>query len=763
MFRSYVKALLCFFVLCLACTASSEASKLRIFLRIDAENSRMPEGQGVVSLSFSSKSGEIIFRADATAPGVAEFELAPNKELMVTVHSKQWWAPQTAISPVPEGAKAEASITLEPATELRFRVGQVSGELLPESLMVAFFLDDPEKVENPQLTRQTCLPGLKNGAFHCVIPSRIRDFRLNASGFVSSFLWDRKLPPGGEMDLGELRLKRGGSLVGRVITWDGHPLPRDITISVFPEGLAMKRGPKGRFAMIDRARLMPHNFFQFSALDPGAYTLRAVGGNYAPVELHNIEILPGRESNLMEGLSLKPPVIVDVIIDPPTDSDGKPWSVSFGSSSDPREIPVVEADAGGLASATDLHYGKYLVMVQGQDGHRVWANVISFDMPKIFLPIDLDLIAVEGVLQIGDDPLAAHLLFGGRFGAVSVEMESDKKGDFFGNLPRVGKWNVDVHAIEDSFAMTVMVDVPQPKSGKSKLEITLPDTTLEGTVVTEQGIPPTDETKVSIRPIEPEGTWTDVDVDPEGKFLFRGLPEGPVRIMADSAWAEEGCSEVQQLMLKAGNPVRKRLVLHPKRLVEGILNAGGRPLPGARVVLDPLGPLDRSCQTLSDARGHWKCRVPRNESRFTVNIFPPGWGAVTFLHQLGSEASETEFIKIDVGRTTGSLAISYPPDSDIDVPQHMIFLRHRFGTLSNYQLGRWARANDSSIPFPAEAGLLRTGPLEVGLYDVCRFELGSPDWLHFLMDPYWRPRTCKSIEVSPGSDTEMSLDSDGGD
>jgi len=745
--------------LCCAISAVAGVSNLKILVQTNASDFLTAETREEVRLHISTDDGTEIFTAQTPVPGSIEFKAPAHQKLTISVGADQWWSLPAIVPPIPEGENTEVLIDVIPATVLQGIVQQPPKTPLPEKLMVAFFPENPENMSTPRLIRENCELGEARHKFRCVVPAKTGDFRLNAPSFVSRFYWNQKLPPGGTKKLGHLRLQPGGSLVGRVATWDGSPLPKDCAISVFPEGLDMQPGPKGRYSMITRAEIMPHNYFQFGALEAGTYALRVSGGSFAPAELHNIEILKGREANLMEALSLNPPVVVDVVVDPPTAAGGNPWRVILGSASDHRDIPVVQTDAGGVASIRDLHYGQYLVQVEDTQENGVWAEFRTFETPTVFLPISLELIAVEGVLMLGEAPLEASLVFGGRFGALSARLKSNENGEFFGSLPHDGRWEVDIEAADGSFAMAAVVDVPHPKNGTSELEIALPDTKLEGIVVTEEGYAPAGKTEVTVRPLSSGQTLTVRETDEEGRFLFRGLPEGPLRMSARSLWEEEGESEEEQLALTDGSSVEKRLILHPKRHIKGVITAQGRPLPGARILVETVGDImDRGGHGLSDATGNWECSVSQGSTRLNVRVFPPGWGALAFLHQIRNGQTEEEFISIDVGQQSGTLLVHYPPDSDDGMTRHYVHLRHRNGTLYDFSLKGWARAHDSSIPFPSKKGILITGPLEVGVYDVCRIEAGSPDWAHFVLDPYWLP--CRRIEVTPYGETEISLASD---
>jgi len=737
-----------------------DAATLRV--RFYPENSENTVGQGPsrIEVRVVGDQGIETIQTIATIPGVAEFQHQPNGPLLVSIHSDQWWGQPVSVTSFKEGEIIEASMRVMEASAVQGVSKQPKEDSSPESIVAGFFLEDPETVSNPQLVREVCTVDTESGEFRCVIPSRVSDFRLNAPSFSSRFFWNQSLKPGEVEKLGYVTFQPGGSLVGRITTWDGADLPQDCSISVLPTGLDQRPGRAGRKHMVSQASMMPHGFFQFGSLASGNYTLLAAAGQYAPIELSGIVVLEGRESNLMEPLVLKPTANLDVVVDPPVDSEDRPWLISVGSSKDHRDFPVVQADPSGLATIPGLYYGKYLIQVKSQDDDGFWAGSVSVEAPNEFFPISLDADLVEGKVLLGGDPLKATLVFGGKFGAISAKLKSDAKGEFSGILPHLGRWEVDILAQEEQFEKTVVVDVPPPKNGVSEVEITLPNTDLRGRVVTEWGAPPASDTEVSVLSLGPGKVPSSVEVNEDGEFLFRGLAEGPARIWAE-AWAEEvGSSDEFETMLNDGDQLEKNLTLHPKRTIRGVITAQGRPLPGARVRVKDAGDLLVLGKSVtSDATGNWEVDVPKNARTLNVRVYPPGWGVLGKLHQI--ETGETEdFIILDVGNSAGRLVVHFPPDPFDGPTRHDVFLRYRNATIFSGNLKRWARAHDSSLPFPAEPGLLITGPVHPGRYDVCFLELGSADWIRFLLDQYWLPPGCKSIEVSSFGESEVRFEQD---
>lgn len=706
----------------------------------------------------SASNGTQLFSRTVSIPADERFEIDAMETVLVSLRSDALWALPTTATPDGESRIVEVQLEAEPAAVIGATFRMPPRTEGPEKLVAAFYLDDPEATRNPQLIREACPIDVRSSAYRCVVPARVQDFRLAPQSFVSHFFWGIQLEAGRTTRLGTLNLEKGGSLVGRVATWDGSEVPKDIKIQVQPEGLAEVRGASGRHAMISEARLMPKGFFQFPGLAQGTYLLTARAAPFAPESVHGIEILDGLEANLFAPVMLRPRAQLEIVVIPPVDPDGQPWVVQVGSRADYRNIEPVATDGSGTAVVPDLLYGRYLVKVLTLQGDQLWYDMVSIENPIEYVSARLEVVQTRGTLYLGDEPLQASLRFGGETGAQRATLKSDEAGLFSGLLPRIGRWSVDIESIQPDLRKRAVIDVPKPRDGISTLEIVLPDTELSGKVVTENGTPPVADTRVVAIPMSREEDQTTVDTEPDGGFRFRGLAEGPVRISAVSQLDSEGASEETTVNLSADAVDDVRLTLRPLKLFTGIVTAQGRPLPGAEVRIEAGDGLLRThALDRTDAKGLWALHAPRSTNRLYVWVLPPGWGMYTTTHLADPELTE-EMLNYEVGLPSGRFAVRFPPPPSTGVVRSEVMVRHAGAVIYPLFLRYWERMNEPSLPPKSEPALLSSGPVYPGQYDVCLVEIGTSEWLRFQISPGWLSPDCERIEVPSFGDVEITLE-----
>jgi hypothetical protein len=350
------------------------------------------------------------------------------------------------------------------------------------------------------------------------------------------------------------------------------------------------------------------------------------------------------------------------------------------------------------------------------------------------------------------------LRFGGETGAERTTLTSDEAGRFAGLLPRIGRWRVDIESSRPTLRKRAVVDVPKPRDGVSTLEIALPNTALSGKVVTENGLPPSADTRVVAVPLSREEEETAIYSNPEGSFRFRGLTGGPVRISAVSHLESEGASDELTIHLDE-NPVEDvTLTLRPMKLFTGMVTALGRPLPGAEVRIEAGDGLLRThALDRTDATGLWALHAPRRTNRLIVWVLPPGWGMFAMTHLADPELTE-ETLNLEVGVPPGRFAVRFPPPPSTGVVRSEVMVRHAGAVIYPRFLRYWQRMNEPSLPLSAEPGLLASGPVFPGQYDVCLVEIGTPEWLRFQISPGWISPDCQRIDVPSFGDVEVTLE-----
>src|SRR6185295_1297109 len=162
--------------------------------------------------------------------------------------------------------------------------------------------------------------------------------------------------------------------------------------------------------------------------------------------------------------------------------------------------------------------------------------------------LTVSVISVSGRLSKSGKGVAAELTFNGR-DRTNVVFQSSDDGTFRGSLPREGQWWVDIRrAGSEAVQRRGPIDVRRDDSGSARIDLTLAEGSLRGTVVDENG-QPADGAVFLYRPGK---RLLEVEVQPgSGAFAFDDLDPGKVTVEARSTNGESGLVEVD--VSKAGN------------------------------------------------------------------------------------------------------------------------------------------------------------------------------------------------------------------
>lgn len=302
-------------------------------------------------------------------------------------------------------------------------------------------------------------------------------------------------------------------------------------------------------------------------------------------------VLPETAAQLPAPLVLQHPLELQVLIAPSHDTAGKPWRLVLLSGLGTEMIATGRTDMAGHWRRSGTAAGSYRLVVSDSAGSRVAMEELTVTPSTAAVLLELPFIELSGRVMLGDEPLQAGLAFGGGSGPVSVRVSTNEKGRFSGVLPRAGDWDVDVRA-HDPPVFRRLRDIPvEVRTGSEKawVEITLPDTTLEGEVVDEQG---STVAGASILLLLYPATENVVfgQTDEEGRFRFRGVAPGIYRLEARIESPDGSLSsDPVELSITDESPQGSiRLVLRRSQRVRGrvVSTAGG--VPGATVTLVPL-------------------------------------------------------------------------------------------------------------------------------------------------------------------------------
>lgn len=627
-----------------------------------------------------------------------------------------YWT-ESAILNVDE-AETVHVVEIHPAGRLEGTVEPPEGRALPNEISVRFSPPSDRRSEDGLRGVVRCPIG-KAGRWGCTMPVGEHDLRLRARGFISHYRWDFAVRRGTH-DVGTLQLREGASVTGWVAVEDGAPDPDRCKVSLAPI-----QGPIGRSRAGQQVRasaleapVAESGFFELDGVPPGSYLLRIEQPPYAPAEVFPVEVWPGAETALEEPVVLRPPVTIELAIDPPRDGFENRWQLRLFKSSEfrnglnPNPVYTGPADEEGKVTVADQSPGYFFLSVVDSAGNELYSD----DRLWIGGPedasrtVEIDLLTVVGEVRLGDEPLRATLWFGGKSGAVHSRMSSDPEGAFEGTLSRDGSWKVEVESEEEGIHTTVRTEVEADEEGEAEVRIDLPATELHGRV-TRYGSPMAGAVVFLETAVDTLTAVTDRD----GEYRFRAVPEG---LNALHAQHRDGsstvASETLTVTLHEGvtlGPVE--LELKEQRTLAGTVVSPRGPVVGASLELAQLVPrsLFRT-RARTDLDGRFSVEVPEEAEVVQAIVSPPGAALTAFTIQKG-ESSPALFVD-DLG---GRLAVEMPaPAAELQGNDLQLLVFQDGLLLPTSTLLPWARSHGD--PFDV-SGPLAVGALAPGAYQAC--------------------------------------------
>lgn len=657
-------------------------------------------------------------------------ELARGLVWELSVEATGWWS---ATVPVYLGDTASSAVLdVWPESRLKGKLQVPRGESMPAELTLRFAAPTEPKLKPDRtvaLPSAAGKPGgdevcaVEGGAFSCPLPATRLDLKLRARGFISRFYWARSLPAGGDLDLGDVALEPGASLVGLVTTADGPAKPDTCAVTIAPltaGGLPLPESPRNA-ARNEESRPDHRGFFSFNGVAPGIYQLEARASGYAPARLAPIEVQPRTEATVREPIVLERPAELVVQVRPAVDAYGKAWALEVAAMDLARGViePLftTPVDQDGRLRRLAMPVGSYRAVLHDSNGATFMAQV--FDLTPTSPPVLLEpkLVPVRGKVLLGDRPLSARLWFGGQTHGVSVPMVTEKDGKFDGVLPSEGKWRVEIETEEPKLHRTLAgVEVRvSPSLGVAEVELRLPGTRIAGVVVDEAGSPVQGAT---VEAVDAAPTaLLRATSDAEGGFEVLGLAVGPARVRAHDVTSQGPRSSVDQMVVLAEKVEATPLRLVLTRTTEVVLHVvaeSGEPVSAALVYL-----LSRPRQSVvpqgsTDSSGTIHLDVPARIPDWDAVVMATGYALqAASLHVTGpTEAS------VDVVRYGGSLDIDLAAPMVADDPsQPVLVVQWDAVQLYGSLLLGWAQFNGR--PADSASTHLSLPSMGSGNYRVC--------------------------------------------
>jgi hypothetical protein len=478
-------------------------------------------------------------------------------------------------------------------------------------------------------------------------------------------------------------------------------------------------------------------FFQIAAVPPADYQVVVEEQGWTR-DVRKIRVLPALEATLREPLVIGPPQDVTFLFSPPLDPWSKPWRISVlrgGGRHLTRLAGPAEASKDGKW-LTKLGPGTYKIQVS-RSGGSGWnsQDIEVFPTGAVQeIPIEVPAIEVHGWIRYGKDPIVARITFGGRSGSSRVSLASNDAGYFEGYLPStngVTQFPLYVEADQPFIRRTTKpLDV---RPGEA-VEINLPKTELNGTIVDDSGNPIATGAIVSIAPPEDPFVQTIVGPESRGVFKLSAFAPGTYHVFAEAKGLR---SDDMQVEVKEDRTEKVQLVVHAQRTLKMVVSSPeglGIPAAQVKVVLSPTSP---SPILVTDRDGAFEVRVPAGVTRVVFGIAAPGYS-----YKITSAASDTaDSSRIVLDRSGGTLRLT----GDLH-PGSVIVKDGAFESVK-YMLRAW----DGSVD--GEETVLRN--VSPGDYAFCG---GGVDVVGTLMSATTRPIShCRNGRLLPGGDLALSL------
>ncbi len=719
---------------------------LRLSWQLD-KRGQVPELQGKLRLA---RQGQLVeFRVKDDKP--AMLHLPANSVWELSTDLKGLWRPSLSISVGAAGSITELPVKL-------WRSAVVEGH---------WALADPSQSPPQQMRIETSPPPRSRQSsqppaaivpctmddqrtFRCTVAAGQQDLILRADGFVAHYFWDQRLSAAEALSLGKVQWIAGASLVGRVVAEDGEIDPRLCQVRLLRQLANGKRTRSSeRLARTGATGILnERGFFQIGGIAPGTYVLEVTHPGFAPAEIAPVQILTASESSITEDLVLRHPRTLEIVVQPATALSSRPWRIEVDRaarfSNNFTEVYAGPADEQGHLRLVDLPPAMYRVTILDPAGNRLYSNYhveVGSEADTIH-EIDLDLTLIEGKLRYDGEPLEASLFFGGFFGAVRVQMDSDSEGNFAGMLPRDGRWKVEVKSQSPPIETQRDIKIHANRYREAKPRIDLPVTEVYGRVVDERG------QAVAVAQVSLATSESNISmkVDHHGEFRFLAVPEGTVALSAEALDRFSSETRLEVFPDQTYGPLELRL----QDLVDwsGQVVSPRGPVVGAGLDLTFGDQFSNVTSVRTGLDGRFTARIPAQAQRVHAVISPPGYTLTTAM----ALASEEATFRVTQEGGTLRLRVPFEPGEHTELPQLLLIWRDG-EVLSPNDLNRWAQGHGMRYHLGHE---LRVPKVATGQYRAC---LGPRSMARFSSLERWLAEvaSCASGYLIAGSELVLEL------
>ncbi len=532
---------------------------------------------------------------------------------------------------------------------------------------------------------------------------------------------------------GHGRLFLGAEVAGKVVIGETGLPALGAQVIVTPSlAIAPRKDEVARRRSLNlTATTDEHGHFVVNGLEPGSYEIKVTASGFATATMSSVTVVERSLTELRHAISLQRPLALNVAVAPPQDPAGHPWTLELKEAGIAPGVwqsrfRATVSDAGSV-SCPDLPPGTYRAALYDSAGMTMLMQKHELNESTTRLELSVASLLVTGVVKVGERPLQARLTFMKSDSGARVEVHSDEAGEFFSNLPGDGVWSVRVTSSSPTVKRVVRnVRIAADESGAATVELVLPATMIEGSVVKAGKMP---VAGADVRVVQPRN-WSDnsqTTTDSDGRFSIGAAAEGRLEVYAqhhdqDGTWTSE---RVPVQVTESQTPPPIILLLHPDNELTGrVLSHLGQGVPRAVVYAystDFQEALARPLeQTVTDASGAFRLRTPMGVSSVYVTVFAPGFSLRAF-RRVVSERTPMEVrvepfggsLVLDLGAVFDSLAAASTTfvvfQDDALVPQSLIF--------------GWLRAQGLRSSFPEP---LLVPMMAMGNYRLCMIDLTQP-------------------------------------
>ncbi len=654
--------------------------------------------------------------ASAEVPGSLVLDLESRSVWQLSITSEQFWAAPEIVS-VGDGPSV-ARLEVWPITQVTGEVAVERTEEIPAEIDIRF--ESPPDT-SPKIARASITCPIENRRYRCALPALRLDLRLRAKGFISHYFWGARLRPGAPIQLGKALLRRGASVVGFVeMEEDPEASFGDAKVRLEQEvasAMMDEETDRRRRASDLETTVNERGFFELHGVPEGLYALIVEHPAFARSHYAPVQVLTNAESELYP-IQLHKAVRLRVEVQPPRPAVARHWGIElFRHGEAPGHLDL-EADESigddGTWTSAGLAPGEYLLRVKGGPEASWYHEDLTLPSGTDTITRQLDLPAevLAGSVLLGSEAVAAELYFVASHGAIRIPTHSDADGLFEVQVPIHETWIVDVFVREASVSHRFQDVAPdfQDDQGRHWLELVIPDTVVEGTVVDTQ-----------VRPVEGarvkasgRGGGHTQKSEADGTFLLRGLRPGEYWLSAEST-DRQSRSEMHKIKVDADEPIPPvELVLTDDRQIDGqVIGPSGQGIVGAQVV----GLIEQSHEqriafvipeAITDLTGSFSMTVPKAAEGVLLTAFPPGFAA----RQIRVDSRSNEPVFITVAPHGGTLRIRY----EEPVQRDWLVIFKTWLLPSHFSLTNWATLHGESNSTP---GAYSLPMLEPGYYRIC--------------------------------------------